>query len=78
MVEAWVTATVAIVGGGYAVLQGLHRRVTHVDTRLDRIELAMAKDYVPRSEFYSVQRKLEDHMVRIEEKIDRMLERQSS
>ena len=69
---------VAVIGGGWAVISGVHKRVTNVDTRLDRIELAMAKDYVPRSEFYSVQRKLEDHMVRIEEKIDRMLERQSS
>ena len=47
--EAWVTAAVAAVGGGYAILQTLHRRVTHVDTRLDRIELSLARDYVPRS-----------------------------
>ena len=65
---------VAVIGGGWGVISGVHKRITHVDSRLDRIELAMAKDYVPRSEFYSVQRKLEDHMVRIEEKIDRMLE----
>ena len=65
---------VAIVGGGWGVISGVHKRVTNIDTRLDRIELAMVKDYVPRSEFYTVQRKLEDHMIRIEEKIDRMLE----
>ena len=41
---------------------------------LDRIELSLARDYVPRSEFVASQAKLEDHMVRIEEKIDRMLE----
>ena len=74
MVEAWVTASVAVIGGGYGVIQALHRRVTHVDTRLDRIELSLARDYVPRSEFVASQAKLEDHMVRIEEKIDRMLE----
>ena len=73
--EAWVTAAVAAVGGGYAILQTLHRRVTHVDTRLDRIELSLARDYVPRSEFIASQAKLEEHMIRIEEKLDRMLER---
>ena len=74
--EAWVTGVVAIVGGGYAILQGLlHRRVTHVDTRLDRIELSLARDYVPSSEFIASQAKLEEHMIRIEEKLDRMLER---
>ena len=76
MIEAWVTATVAVVGGGYGVVQALHRRVTSVDTRLDRIELCLARDYVPRSEFVLSQAKLEEHMVRIEEKLDRMLERQ--
>ena len=76
MIEAWVTATVAVVGGGYGVVQALHRRVTSVDTRLDRIELCLARDYVPRSEFVASQAKLEEHMVRIEEKLDRMLERQ--
>ena len=75
MVEAWITAMVALVGGGWGIISGVHKRVTNVDTRLDRIELAMAKDYVPRSEFYASQKKLEEHMIRIEEKLDRMLER---
>ena len=76
MVEAWVTASVAVIGGGYGIIQALHRRVTSVDTRLDRIELSLARDYVPRSEFVASQAKLEEHMIRIEEKLDRMLERQ--
>ena len=65
---------VALIGGGWGVISGVHKRVTNVDTRLDRIELAMAKDYVPRTEFLASQNKLEEHMVRIEEKLDRMLE----
>ncbi len=73
--EAWVASAIALIGGGYSVIQALHRRVTSVDTRLDRIELSLARDYVPRSEFVASQAKLEEHMVRIEEKLDRMLER---
>ena len=76
MVEAWVASAIAVIGGGYTVIQALHRRVTHVDSRLDRIELHLARDYVPRSEFVASQAKLEEHMIRIEEKLDRMLERQ--
>ena len=75
MVEAWVTGSIGVIAGGYAILQGLHRRVTHVDTRLDRIELSLARDYVPRSEFVASQAKLEEHMTRIEEKLDRLVER---
>ena len=75
MVEAWVAAGVATIGGGYSVVQALHRRISHIDTRLDRIELNLARDYVPRVEYMATQEKLEAHMVRIEEKLDRMLER---
>ena len=75
MVEAWVAAGVATIGGGYSVVQALHRRISHIDTRLDRIELNLARDYVPRAEYMATQEKLEAHMVRIEEKLDRMLER---
>ena len=75
MVEAGVATAIAIIGGGYGVLQALHRRVTHVDTRLDRIELSLARDYIPRSEFAAIQAKLEEHMIRIEEKLDRLVDR---
>ncbi len=75
MVEAVVAASLGVIAGGYSVVQALHRRVTTVDTRLDRIELSLARDYVPRAEFMASQDKLEEHMVRIEEKLDRMLER---
>ena len=75
MIEAWVASAIALIGGGYSIIQALHRRVTSVDTRLDRIELSLARDYVPRSEFVASQAKLEEHMIRIEEKLDRMLER---
>ena len=70
-----MTAGVAVVGGGYGVIQALHRRVTHVDTRLDRIELGLARDYVTRTEFFKEQAKLEEHMIRIEEKLDRLVDR---
>ena len=76
MVEAIVGGSLAIIGGGYTVITALHRRVSNVDTRLDRIELSLARDYVPRSEFVASQAKLEEHMIRIETKLDRMLERQ--
>jgi len=75
VVEASVAAAVAVIAGGYTLLQTLHRRVTTVDSRMDRIELALARDYVPREEFNVTQDKLEAHMIRIEEKLDRMLER---
>ena len=75
MVEAAVAGALGLIAGGYTIIQAMHRRVTVVDTRLDTIELTLARDYVPRSEFMASQEKLEEHMIRIESKLDRMLER---
>ena len=75
MVEAAVAGALGLIAGGYTIIQAMHRRVTVVDTRLDTIELTLARDYVPRSEFMASQEKLEEHMIRIEQKLDRMLER---
>ena len=47
-----------------------------MDSRIDHIELLVARDYVTRTEYLATQAKLEGHMIRIEEKLDRMLERQ--
>ena len=75
MVEATVAGALGLIAGGYTIIQAMHRRVTVVDTRLDTIELTLARDYVPRSEFMASQEKLEEHMIRNESKLDRMLER---
>lgn len=75
MIEAAVASAIAMVAGVYTIFQGLHKRITVLDTKLDRIELDLARDFVPRTEFVASQAKLEAHMVRIEEKLDRMLER---
>jgi bacterioferritin (cytochrome b1) len=74
VVEAIVVGALGLVTGGYTVVQAMHRRVNTVDTRLDKIEITLARDYVPRAEFMAIQEKLEEHMLRIEQKLDRMLE----
>jgi len=65
-----VTATLAAVAGIYSVVTAVHRRITTVDTRLDRIELDIARNYVNRSEYIADQNKLSEQMVRIENKLD--------
>jgi len=74
VVEALVTGGLAVIAGGYSIVQALHRRVTTVDTRLDRIELSIAKDYISRQEYVADQSKLEEHMIRIENKLDRFIQ----
>ena len=70
MIEPIVTALVATIAGGWAVLSGIHKRINGFDNRMDRMELHLAKDYISRSEYHSDQNKLEEHMIRIENKLD--------
>ena len=80
MIEATVAATLAIITGLAAVTNRLHKRiddvqanVTAVDRRVDTAELSMARHYVYKEDFEKAFEKMEDHMVRIETKLDQML-----
>ena len=70
MIEAAITTGLAAVAGCWTVINGLHKRLNAFDNRMDRMELHLAKDYISRSEYSSDQSKLEEHMIRIENKLD--------
>lgn len=78
MVEAAVTAGIAAIAGCWSIMQGVHRRINHFDTRLDRIELSLVKEYVSRAEYVTDQSKLEEHMIRIENKLDTFIQQFST
>ncbi len=44
-----------------------------MDRRLDTFELRVATSYVPKDEFTTAIQKIEDHMIRIETKIDKIV-----
>lgn len=78
MIEAGVAALLAALTGVVAVHNRLHNRISDVDTRLDRIELRIAERYVQRAELSEALLKMEDHMVRIENKLDQIVLRNGS
>ena len=75
MIEATVSAGIALVAAMAALTTRINNRINDVDRRVDGVELLVVRDYVSRSECIVMQSKIEQHMVRIEEKLDRMLER---
>jgi uncharacterized coiled-coil protein SlyX len=44
-----------------------------IDKRIDEIELRLAEKYVPRQELANALQKMEDHMIRIENKLDQIV-----
>mgnify|MGYP003324015445 CR=1 FL=1 len=78
--EAAVSAVVAVIAGLAAVTNRLHNRINSVherisalDRRLDGIELTVASDYVKKTELTELLSRMEDHMVRIENKLDQIV-----
>tara|TARA_Y100000004_G_scaffold42598_1_gene46617 strand:+ start:834 stop:1067 length:234 start_codon:yes stop_codon:yes gene_type:complete len=75
MIEAAVSAVIAIVAAGAAVTNRLHSRINDMDRRIDTFELRVATSYVPKQDFESAVSKMEGHMIRIENKIDQIVMR---
>jgi len=78
--EAIVTAVIAIVAGGATLNNRLHNRINNVhdrisglDRRIDAIELGVAQDYVSKADLSVMVKRMEDHMVRIENKLDQIV-----
>lgn len=78
MIEAGVAALLAALTGAVAVHNRLHSRISEVDSRVDKIELKVAERYVQRAELSEALIKMEDHMIRIENKLDQIVLRNGS
>ena len=73
MIEAGVSGVIAIVAAGATLTTRVHNRINDMDKRLDTFELRVATSYVPKQDFETAVQKMEDHMIRIETKIDQMI-----
>jgi len=77
MIEAIITGAISLVlgvGGGVMTLHGKsNTRMDVIDKRIDDIELRLAEKYVPRQELAAALQKMEDHMIRIENKLDQIV-----
>ena len=73
MVEAVVPALVAAATGISVLFTRLHSRVSALDNRIDKFELRVAQDYVSKSDLNEIVDRVESHMVRIENKLDKII-----
>ena len=72
MMEAAVALIIAAVAGLGTVSNRLHSRINSLDSRVDGFELRIAENYITKSEFVNAMERVEKHMVRIEDKLDRL------
>jgi len=72
MVEALIPVAVAAATGFSVLIRGLYTRVHDLDNRVDAFELRVAESYVSKESFSNAIERVEAHMIRIENKIDKL------
>ena len=72
MVEALIPVGVAAATGFSVLIRGLHTRVHELDQRVDKFELRVAESYVTKESFSNALERVEQRMIRIENKIDNL------
>ena len=73
MVEAGVSAFIALVTGGFVLTNRIYGRILELDKRIDSIELRIAQAYVSKADLQLVIERMEGHMERIENKLDTLV-----
>ena len=72
MLEAAIPLGVALATGFSVLISRIHHRVHELDKRVDNVELRVATDYLSKSEFNTALERVEAHMIRIENKLDKL------
>ena len=72
MFEFVIPIGVAAATGFSILVTRIHSRVHELDRRVDKFELKIAEEYLTKSDFSSALDRVETHMVRIENKLDRL------
>jgi septal ring factor EnvC (AmiA/AmiB activator) len=73
MTEAGVAAAIALFTAIVSVHNRLQTRIAEAEGRVDRLELRIAEKYVQKQELSTALQKMEDHMIRIENKLDQIV-----
>ena len=71
--ETLVAAAIAGVTGFAALFTRVNRRIDMMDRRIDGFELRVAEDYLTKSDFSAAIDRVENHMIRIENKLDKLV-----
>ena len=72
MIEALIPVAVAAATGFSVLIRGLYTRVHELDQRVDVFELRVAENYVSKETFTNALERVEERMIRIENKIDNL------
>ena len=73
MIEAFIPGIIALVTGTAVLFNKVNHRVTLLDNKVDKLELKVVETYTPKQEFTAAMLRMEDHLIRIEDKMDQLV-----
>ena len=73
MIESVIPIFIAGATGFSVLISRLHQRVSSLDTRVDVFELRVGEKYVSKADLTEAMERFETHMLRIENKLDRII-----
>ena len=71
--EAAVTILIAALSGLGVLHTRLSSRIHELDRRIDSVEVKVAEEYVSKDDLSGMLDRVEGHMVRIENKLDKLM-----
>ena len=72
MWEGAVAAVIAVITGAAALTTRLNGRINDLDKRVDQMELRIAENYVSKADMESMIDRVETHLIRLENKLDKL------
>ena len=75
MIEAFIPAIVAVVTGTAVLFNKVNHRITVLDQRVDKLELKLVESFTTKADFQMAMERMESHMIRIEDKLDKLVDK---
>ena len=75
MLESFIPAIIAIVTGTAVLFNKVNHRVSMLDQKVDRLELKVVESFTTKADFASAMERMESHMIRIEDKLDKLVDK---
>ena len=72
MLEMAIPIVIAAVTGLAALTNRLHSRIHELDQRVDGVELRVAEKYVSKDDLDGMIDRVEGHLIRLENKLDKL------
>lgn len=72
MWEGAIAVVIAAITGAAALTGRLHSRINELDKRVDQMELRIAENYVSKADMESMIDRVETHLIRLENKLDKL------